>query len=678
MRHVYYFIRTMGIVLSLFGGLTMQVAAKELPDIVRDRFCSSVRHDLLSNGKNNSRNCTNLGSVLKVKLRADIGTIHLSVPSPDNPNQREDVSLGQAFLYNDSLTPEVWRVDAGDTLDITLSNHLGSAPWVNLPTQSGAVSSASYASNLHTHGLIVAPSPLTEQEDGQQIAGDNVHVCTYPKGANKEVCAGLNVPQRSDTAHYKIQIPKQHPEGTYWYHPHIHQIASVQVGGGMSGLIWVQQKKNDTHSLRDGSNRAFNGVERFVMLKDLMSDDGSTISTNKKPPEKDKCKEGQTGWTICDNPHSDGGSMRWYFTLNGEVYPTISMKHEELWHIANTSANVSYKLSLRNKQDKNVEFDVKERDGVPANLGMTEYLTLMPGSRVSVIVPQVDATLMSEDAGSKGDYFPTVKLAEVNAGVNTKKTNMPHAQGLAQSDNPPSVYSVKETFSLEEIQTGLAAQEAKKNKNNKKTPAQKLHSHMAIPEKNVQTCSPLNPEKLRLLVLQSETKGQGNTHPNCAFNEGENFCIGVNNEVSDKIFDLDHPNQTLEKSAITNTLNALESFGHGANSHICVNAGDKETWVIANESEELHNFHLHQTRFDVIGEFDPLKGRPQYINLQADSYPVPIGGWIKIKVKFGEGQVGELVYHCHILEHEDKGMMAHISVLPATAKQNSETSAHYK
>jgi FtsP/CotA-like multicopper oxidase with cupredoxin domain len=48
-----------------------------------------------------------------------------------------------------------------------------------------------------------------------------------------------------------------------------------------------------------------------------------------------------------------------------------------------------------------------------------------------------------------------------------------------------------------------------------------------------------------------------------------------------------------------------------------------------------------------------------------DNYPVPIGGSIRIKVRSLEQQAGgRFVFHCHILEHEDKGMMAEIEVLP--------------
>ncbi|MCB2035922.1 MAG: multicopper oxidase domain-containing protein [Ottowia sp.] len=50
-----------------------------------------------------------------------------------------------------------------------------------------------------------------------------------------------------------------------------------------------------------------------------------------------------------------------------------------------------------------------------------------------------------------------------------------------------------------------------------------------------------------------------------------------------------------------------------------------------------------------------------------DTYPIDPGGWIKLRIRFDRPeQVGRFVYHCHILEHEDKGMMSVIQVVDTT------------
>ena len=92
-----------------------------------------------------------------------------------------------------------------------------------------------------------------------------------------------------------------------------------------------------------------------------------------------------------------------------------------------------------------------------------------------------------------------------------------------------------------------------------------------------------------------------------------------------------------------------------------VNLGDVEGWTIRNASDEMHTFHIHQLDFQVV----EVDGRQvPFIGVQ-DNVNVPVGGVVKILVSFTDPViVGKFVYHCHILSHEDKGMMAVIEVKP--------------
>ena len=97
-----------------------------------------------------------------------------------------------------------------------------------------------------------------------------------------------------------------------------------------------------------------------------------------------------------------------------------------------------------------------------------------------------------------------------------------------------------------------------------------------------------------------------------------------------------------------------------------VNVGDVERWTLLNTSGEVHAFHIHQLDFVVIeinGVAQTPTGLQDTVNL-----PIQVGntpGQVKIIVPFLEPTIaGKFVYHCHILEHEDGGMMANILVLP--------------
>jgi FtsP/CotA-like multicopper oxidase with cupredoxin domain len=97
--------------------------------------------------------------------------------------------------------------------------------------------------------------------------------------------------------------------------------------------------------------------------------------------------------------------------------------------------------------------------------------------------------------------------------------------------------------------------------------------------------------------------------------------------------------------------------------------GTVEDWVIENRSSELHAFHIHQLHFLLL---DYL-GRPVNETFLRDTVNVPYtkGSMlaypsIRIRVDFRDPNiVGTFPYHCHLLEHEDKGMMGTIQVVPA-------------
>jgi FtsP/CotA-like multicopper oxidase with cupredoxin domain len=102
-----------------------------------------------------------------------------------------------------------------------------------------------------------------------------------------------------------------------------------------------------------------------------------------------------------------------------------------------------------------------------------------------------------------------------------------------------------------------------------------------------------------------------------------------------------------------------------------------EYWLLVNDSHECHNFHIHQTKFEVaasdvvrgatgesrdqcLGDRDPRKLASR--TALHDNFPLPPGARILLRIAFGPDQLGRFVFHCHILEHEDKGMMSLLQV----------------
>lgn len=92
-----------------------------------------------------------------------------------------------------------------------------------------------------------------------------------------------------------------------------------------------------------------------------------------------------------------------------------------------------------------------------------------------------------------------------------------------------------------------------------------------------------------------------------------------------------------------------------------VKLGAVEEWTVRNQSDELHTFHIHQGPFQLT----EINGVPQPADDHRDIVDVPVRGEVKVIIPFTNPLiVGRFVYHCHILAHEDKGMMATIEVTP--------------
>ncbi len=83
-----------------------------------------------------------------------------------------------------------------------------------------------------------------------------------------------------------------------------------------------------------------------------------------------------------------------------------------------------------------------------------------------------------------------------------------------------------------------------------------------------------------------------------------------------------------------------------------VGLGTVEEWTILNDSPMDHPFHLHVWPMQLLEE----NGREVDGPTWQDVVNVPARGSVRVRVAF-EDFAGRTVYHCHILDHEDRGMM---------------------
>ena len=115
---------------------------------------------------------------------------------------------------------------------------------------------------------------------------------------------------------------------------------------------------------------------------------------------------------------------------------------------------------------------------------------------------------------------------------------------------------------------------------------------------------------------------------------------------------------------------------------ISATQGTVEQWTVENRAQESHEFHLHQVHYLAQSQNNfAINGAPEapaVVGQYLDMIDVP--GWdgnpnhpypsVTLLVDFRGQDIGSFVFHCHILNHEDQGMMNIIQVVPASAAQN--------
>jgi suppressor of ftsI len=99
------------------------------------------------------------------------------------------------------------------------------------------------------------------------------------------------------------------------------------------------------------------------------------------------------------------------------------------------------------------------------------------------------------------------------------------------------------------------------------------------------------------------------------------------------------------------------TFAPDAAPMVRAKVGTYQHWRIVNDSREIHPMHIHQVHFLAFRENDRAVADPRWL----DTVNVPVGGSVDVIMDFTDPVIrGMSVFHCHLLNHEDKGMMAKI------------------
>ena len=616
----------------------------------------------------------------------------------------------------------------GDTLKIRLVNKL---PIINADklkhvTEPGQANLFLNPTNLHTHGLLTPARAATLRDP---TFGDFVFVSVY-NSAN-----GIPVPQTThqhgpivmDSVDYKIPIPRNHPTGLFWFHPHIHGLSLNQVTQGMAGIITIGKAGDNIRG--DAARTPWPEASvRHLMLKESQVLAGGTIGfdsgdqtvadgeiLNQQDPDfctqfpESPTEDRRGSCPGADNSKDEdrgnnytGG--RWIYTVNGQKYPTVRITDPdgEVWRLTNASASLSYDLKLvDDATQKPLVMQLVAVDGVsihlPQDSAMDSVVTMagarfkvvkcppvpggvlrslpvcvtelvmMPSSRAEVWVtyrdqngrvtaPPTGATATLKQIGltmGSGDMWPVVDLASVVFSAGSARRMTSYAldiQGDAFNSMQPGGI-----FNARVPDTDKASKQA--------------------------SCKALAPGHRRRIFFGFSDVTVADT-----------FALGY--EEVDR-----------NGAVVAGTQRPPTQFDP-SQSTICLPLGPgqtpvHETWELVQLSTENHNFHIHQARFrqvrksaaansmmaERLGSFsgagivldnialgvaEPSQAISDKVNNEQNGV-CTVDQWrsgqcksetVTVDIPFAE--IGEFIYHCHILEHEDGGMMAGINVVPYT------------
>ena len=430
---------------------------------------------------------------------------------------------------------------------------------------------------------------------------------TSPTCHQDEVIKTLINP--GDTFQYDVAFPENEPPGLYWYHPHVHGIAEHALQGGAAGAIVVEGIEN--------VQPAVSGLrQRILLVRDQ---------------------------NVPGNPTPNGNVPSWDVTLNyvpitsptdpksTNFVPAILQMQEgdrEFFRVSNSSSDTI--LDLQYVFDGVPQtLQVAAIDGVavnsqdevkPPGLIPVTHFVLPPAARVEFIVSAPPRSVqlaqlvtLAINTGPLGDDDPLRPLATIQL-----VDELP----FIGNDGTVPVFTSLNTTS--QRFAGLAT-------------------------------APIAAERVVYFDENCPAIPLPPPSPPCTPTK---FFMGVVGKP-EHVFEPDLPPDIVAKQ------------------------GTVEQWTIENHAGENHEFHFHQlhflvksqNNFELNGSVQSPAVTGQYLDMIQVPYwdgnpnhPYPS---VTARIDFRGKDIGEFVFHCHILNHEDLGMMNIIQVKHGSDAKNA-------
>lgn len=457
--------------------------------------------------------------------------------------------------YNGALVGPTLRARPGDVLRIVVRNDL--APEAIEPGEMNTLH-AFNTMNLHTHGLHVSPSGIS----------DNVL---------------LEIPPRS-SQDYEIHIPKDHPAGTFWYHPHKHGSTAAQVSSGMAGALIVTGGLDEVKEIKDATERVlvFQQIAYVNKVKDAQGNE-RTLPYGVIEQEYEDLIFGPGDWE----------KLGRYTTINGIKLPVfrVSPGSVERWRMIHAGIRESISLTL------------ERAPGAPTSIPATIALKEIALDGLALGKMTAGDQPVELWPGYRSDVL--VQFPEIPAGDYLLVDGVPKSGGTL---------------------TGVSE--------NRKYVARVI---VEGPVKPMKLPVDAQLKQYRLPSIDPNTPNMGKQEATYAIvvKDGK---VGFN--IDGRMFSMDNARM--------------------------LKLGGTDDWTlktrnIGTSNPPSHPHHIHVNPFEVYSIVDAA-GKPQLTEpVWRDTLILHEGWTVKARSTYTVYD-GLFVQHCHILDHEDSGMMELVEV----------------
>ncbi len=584
------------------------------------------------------------------------------------------------------LPPAIY-LRPGDTFLFTLINNLPTHDPSCIDNGDINIPHCFNTTNMHTHGLWVSPSGNA----------DNVLLSLRP---------GMRFT-------HEYNIPADHPAGTFWYHPHTHGSTALQVGSGMGGPLIIKGERLPTDErpgdidtlLRTPDGKPI--VERIITMAQIAyacgprREDGSI-----------EIKRNQDGFWICDDDdvgmiegYNQFGmyenfdtptgvpdiKIRWaesgrHTTLNGRVIPTITgVRAGEIERWRWIQAGVSGSVSVSFRKFSGPSADVNYSAGDSALR---------------------DAFVADQCNGNEVEQFSIALDGLTRSRVMQQRRAMMHPgyrDDLLIAFPEPGIYCIvdndapkNENIRMQEKQRqllGFVVVTGTDGALQGKTPstyvqeflvgAAKQYMPSTVREKIVRELSDDVMDLSSFVAHASLMDAEIDGSRTLGF---DTFIVEDAPQNEFVVGELE-----LRPGQLPKLINASDFVAGRVDRTLTL--GDVEEWTLAAFTEG-HPFHKHVNPVQIVSMIDPDTGQDVSAFDSGSVYAGLKGQWkdtvfmptnlfgapftVTVRTHYRR-YIGSFVLHCHILDHEDMGMMQLLEIVvpqPGEA-QSSGHGAHH-